>query len=151
MTKFILIFSIFLFLTSCDDEIPESLEEMGRRIINNPDILYDLGTIYPSFYDEQYIHKGIMKNDKEINRIIKEIKKNFKSNSLNFDIYKYDVNDHTKKRFLRFGYDLTGYDCTKYYLCRDNFCLAIFIIHIDNSYKLFYLNTTVLDSYNEGY
>ena len=133
--KHLLVIFCILFLFSCDDKIDDRLKKIVFDIIENPDKLRDLKTVYPEFVDDKYLY--LLMNDKlYIDRNIKELKESFNKNTSGFIIDKVGIEARIEE-FREKGYNINLNDTFCYYFCKNGKCFAIYFRIINNEIKLF--------------
>ena len=151
MKYIIIIFFLVFTISSCNDDLQKEINEFCKSVIENPDLIYHLKETYPNFYDDNFIYSEIMKSEKALNRIHQQLNKFFKKNSDNLMIKQINLDNTYLEQYKKFGYNLSIENVNEFALCRDNFCLSIMIIKVDQKYKLFYIETSVYDPYKEGF
>ena len=151
MKKIIYVIVFMIFLLSCDEEVPKEIKKFGEDIIMNPEKIYNLKNVYPNIYNEKFIFKEIMNNEKALKEIVLNIEKKLNNSEKDLEVKRVYLHNGHINYYNKKGYNLDINNCYLYQFCRDNYCLKVLFVKVDEKYSLFLIDTGVDDPYKEGF
>lgn len=148
--KLLILCFCLIHLASCEEKIPKEILSLVEKIIVNPKIIYEIEDRYPEYYDKNYIFKEIMMDKRKLANIEENIMREFNYDNRNLKIVRVSIDSIIIRRYNEIGYNLNIYNFYEFWVCRDNYCIVISYLKIEDRYKLFKINTSVFDPYKDG-